>query len=111
MIGPAVRVKLIALGSECLEHMLGLATKYSEIGDCDRCMILHSSALLTVTGLLELHRSIFEEGVIATTEELLGSRQKCEELLVLLANTAQQTMVGEGQRIKDFIAVLPSCFA
>jgi hypothetical protein len=103
-----MRVKLIALGSEFLQHMLDLARKYSDIGDRDRCMILRSNALLTITGLLELHRSMFEECVIATIEELLESRQRCGELLILLANTVRQTMEGEGQRIKDFITVFPS---
>ena len=96
----------MVLGSKSLQHMLDLARKYSTIGDCDRCMILHSNALLITTGLLELHRSVFEERVIATAEELLESGQKCRELLMLLADTARQTMEGEGQRIKDFITVL-----
>lgn len=108
MYDPRKRVNLIAMGSECLEHMLGLARKYSNIGDCDRSMILHSNTLLTITGLLELHRSIFEEGAIAATEDFLESRQKCKELLLLLANTAQQAMEGEGQRIRDFITVFLS---
>ena len=103
-----MRVKLIHLGSECLEHMLSLARKYSDIGDCDRCMILRSNALLTTTGLLELHRPALDGGVIFTTEEVLESRKKCEELLVLLANIAQQTMEGEGHRIRDFVTVFLS---
>lgn len=108
MSDSATRVKLILLGSESLQHMLDLARKYLDIGDCDRCMILRSNALLTITGLLELHRPVFKEGVRATAEEFLESRQKCGELLVLLAKTARQSMEGEGQRIKDFITVFPS---
>lgn len=108
MVDSMTRVRLITLGTECLQHMLGLARKYSDIGDCDRCMILRSNVLLTVTGLLEVYRSVFEEGVITTTEEFLESRQKCAELLVLLANTARETMDGEGQRTKDFITVFSS---
>jgi hypothetical protein len=87
--------------------MLGLAKKYSVIGDRDRCMILRSNALLTITGLLELYRSVLVEGVVATSEELLESRQKCGELLVLLANTSRQTLEEDGQRIKNFIMVSP----
>lgn len=92
-------------GSECLQHILTLAKKYSDTGDRDRCMILRSNALLTITGLLELHRPAFEEGVITTTEELQESRQKCQELLAHLANTARQTLEEDGQRIKDLITV------
>lgn len=103
-----MRIELVVLGNETLQHMLDLARKYSNIGDCDRCMILRSNALLTITGLLELHRSVFEERVSVKAEELLESGQKCRELLILLADTARQTMEGEGQRIKDFITVFPS---
>lgn len=103
-----MRAELIVPGSGCLQHMLGLARKYSDIGDWDRCLILRSNAMLTITGLLELHRSAVGEGVILNTGQYLESRQKCEELLVLLANTAQQKMEGEGKRIKDFITVFPS---
>lgn len=87
-IDSLTRMKLIARGSECLQHMLGLARKYSDIGDRDRCMILRSNTLLTITGLLELYRSVLEDGVVPTTEELSESRQKCGELLVLLADTS-----------------------
>ena len=103
--GSSVRTKLITQGSECLQHMLGLARKYSNIGDRDRCMILRSNALFTITGLLELYRSVFEEGVVSTAEELLESRQKLEELLGLLVNTSQQTLEEDGQRIENFIMV------
>lgn len=105
-----MRIKLIERGSESLQYMLDLARRYSAIEDRDRCMILRSNALLVITGLLELHRSVFDEGVEATMEELLESRQKCEELLMLLANTARQTLEEDGQRIKDFIAVPPPSF-
>jgi len=101
------RITLIVNGSECLQHMLGLARKYSNIGDRDRCIILRSNALLTITGLLELYRSVLGEGVVATTEELLESRQSCGELLVLLANTSRQTLEEDGQRIKNFVMVSP----
>lgn len=104
-IGSSTRIKLIVRGSECLQHMLGLAKKYSDIGDCDRRMVLRSNALLTITGLLELYRSVIVEGVVTTVEELLESRQKCGELLVLLANTSRQTLEEDGQRIKNFIMV------
>ena len=105
-----MRVKLVERGSESLQYMLDLARRYSAIEDRDRCMILRSNALLVITGLLELHRSVFDEGVEATMEELLESRQKCEELLMLLANTARQTLEEDGQRIKDFIMVPPPSF-
>ena len=105
-----MRIKLIERGSESLQYMLDLARRYSAIEDRDRCMILRSNALLVITGLLELHRSVFDEGVEATMEELLESRQKCEELLMLLANTARQTLEEDGQRIKDFIMVPPPSF-
>ena len=105
-----MRIKLIERGSESLQYMLDLARRYSAIEDRDRCMILRSNALLVITGLLELHRSVFDEGVEATMEELLESRQKCEELLMLLANTARQTLEEDGQRIKDFITVSPPSF-
>lgn len=88
--------------------MLGLARKYSDIGDRDRCMILLSNSLLTVTGLLELYRSILKEGVVTTTEEFLEPRRKCKELLVLLANTSRQMLEDDGQRIKNFIMVSQS---
>lgn len=101
------RIKLIVQGSECLQHTFSLTRKYSDIGDRDRCMILRSNALLTIAGLLELYRSVFEEGVVATAEELLESRRKCEELLVLLANTSQKTLEEDGQRIENFIMVFP----
>lgn len=104
-IGSPTRIKLIVRGSECLQHMLGLAKKYSDIGDRDRRMVLRSNALLTITGLLELYRSVMGEGVVTTAEEPLESRQKCGELLVLLANTSRQTLEEDGQRIKDFIMV------
>ena len=100
------RAELVVQGSECLQHIVTLAKKYSDTGDRDRCMILRSNALLTVTGLLELHRSVFEEGIIKTMEELLESKQKCGELLAHLANTARQTLEEDGQRIKDLITVL-----
>ena len=99
------RIRLIERGSEHLQHMLGLARKYSDIGDRDRCMILRSNALVTIAGLLELYRCIFGEGVVSTMEELLESRQKCEELLVLLTNTLQQTMEEDGRRIENIIMV------
>lgn len=85
--------------------MLGLAKKYSNIGDRDRCMILRSNALLAITGLLELYRSVLGEDAVVTTEEFLESRQKCGELLMLLANTLRQTLEEDGQRIKNFIMV------
>ena len=85
--------------------MLGLARKYSDIGDRDRCMILRSNAVLTITGLLELYRSVLGKGIVATTEELLESRQKCGELLVLLVNTSRQTLEEDGRRIENFIMV------
>lgn len=85
--------------------MLDLARKYSDIGDRDRCMILRSNALLTISGLLELYRCVFEEGMVAAIEEFLESRQKCEELLALLANTTRQTVEEDGQRIEKFIMV------
>ena len=88
--------------------MLGLARKYSDIGDRDRCMILRSNSLLTVTGLLELYRSILKEDEVTTTEELLESRRKCKELLVLLANTSRQMLEDDGQRIQNFIMVSQS---
>lgn len=100
-------MKLIARGSECLRHMLDLARKYSDIEDRDRCMILRSNALLTIIGLLELHRSVLGEGAVATAEECLESRQKCEELLTLLASTSRQTMEEDGQRLENFIMVFP----
>lgn len=106
-IGSLTRIKLIVRGTECLQHMLGLARKYSNIGDRDRCIILRSNALLTITGLLELYRSVFGQGAVATTGELLESRRRCGELLVLLANTSRQTLEEDGQRIKDFIMVSP----
>jgi hypothetical protein len=87
--------------------MLVQARKYSDIEDRDRCMILRSNALLTIAGLLELYRSVFEEGVVATMEDLLESRQKCEEHLILLANISRQTMEEDGQRIKNFVTVSP----
>jgi len=70
-------------------------------------MILRSNALLTITGLLELYRSVFEEGAVATTEVFLESRQRCEELLVLLANTSRQTIEEDGKRIENFVMVPP----
>ena len=87
--------------------MVGLASKYSDVGDRDRCMILRSNTLLTIAGLLELHRPVFEDSTVAT-EDLLGSRRKCKELLIHLANTARQTMEEDGRRIEDFITVFPS---
>ena len=104
-IGSSTRIKLIVRGSECLQHMLGLARKYSDIGDRDRRMILRSNALLTITGLLELYRSVMRDGVVTMAEELLESRQKCRELLVLLASISRQTLEEDGQRIKNFITV------
>jgi len=83
--------------------MFGLAKKYSNIGDRDRCMILRSNALLAVTGLLELYRSVLREGAVVTTEEFLESRQKCGELLVLLANTLRQMLEEDGQRIRNIM--------
>lgn len=106
--GSLARIELIARGSKSLQHMLGLARKYSDIGDRDRCMILRSNALLTITGLLELYRPVLEEAAISTTEELLESGQKCKELLVLLANTSRQALEEDGQRIGNFIMVSPS---
>jgi len=106
-VDPSKRAKLIAWGSENLQHILGLSKKYSDIGDRDRCIILRSNALFTITGLLELYRSVFEAGVVATTEEFLESRQRCEELLVLLANTSRQTIEEDRQRIENFIPVFP----
>jgi len=106
---PLTRRKLVVRGSDCLRHMLDLARKYSQIGDHDRCMILRSNALLTIAGLLELYRSVFEEGVVATVEDFLESRQKCEELLVLLVDTLRDTMEEDGQRIENFIMVFPPC--
>jgi len=97
------RMKLMIRGSECLQHMLGLARKYSNTGDRDRCMILRSNALFTITGLLELYRSVFEESAISTVEELLESRHKLEELLALLVSTSRQTLKEDGQRIENFI--------
>lgn len=102
-VNPMTRAELVVQGSECLQHIITLAKKYSDTGDRDRCMILRSNALLTITGLLELHRSVFQEGVITTKEELLESKQKCGELLARLANTARQTLEEDGQRIKDLI--------
>ena len=99
------RAKLIARGSESLQHILGILRKYSDIGDRDRCMILRSNALFTITGLLELYRSAFEDGVVATTEALLESRQRCEELLILLADTSREMIEEDGQRIQNFIVV------
>ena len=87
--------------------MLGLARKYSDIGDRDRCMILRSNALLTIAGLLELYRSVFEGGGVAMTEEFLESRQKCRELLILLAKTSRQMLEEDRQRIENFIMVSP----
>jgi len=107
-IDSLTRIELIVCGSECLQHMLGLARKYSDIGDRDRCMILRSSVLLSIAGLLELYRSVLKEGVVATKGELLESRQKCKELLVLLANTSLQTLKEDGQRIGNFITVSSS---
>jgi len=101
------RAKLIARGSESLQHILDLSRKYSDIGDRDRCMILRSNALFTITGLLELYRSVFEDGVVATTGAFLESRQRCEELLILLANTSRETIEEDGQRIENFIMVSP----
>lgn len=105
------RAKLIARGTEYLQHMLGLSRKYSDLGDRDRCMILRSNALFTITGLLELYRSVFEEGVVASTGALVESRQTCEELLVLLADTSRQTIEEDGQRIENFIMVSPPCYS
>jgi len=99
------RIKLIGRGSEYLQHIFSLTRKYSDIGDRDRCMILRSNALLTIGGLLELYRSVFEEGVVATAEEFLDSRKKCKELLILLANTSQKALEEDGQRIENFIMV------
>ena len=103
----SMRAKLAMHGGECLQHMLGLARKYSDIGDRDRCMVLRSNAIFTITGLLELYRSVFWEGAVSTMEELLNSRQNCEELLVLLVDTSRQTMEEDGQRIGNFITVSP----
>jgi len=101
------RANLIARGNEYLQHVLNLSRKYSDIGDRDRCMIFRSNALFTITGLLELYRSVFEDGVVATMEAFLESRQRCEELIVLLANTSRQTIEEDGQRINTFIMVYP----
>lgn len=101
------RAKLIALGSEYLQHTLNLSRKYSDIGDRDRCMILRSNALFTITGLLELYRSVFEDGIIATTGAIQESRQRCEELLALLASTSRQTIEEDRERIENFIMVSP----
>ena len=102
------RAKLIARGSESLQHMLDLSRKYSDIGDRDRCIILRSNALFTITGLLELYRSVFEDGVVATTEAYLESRQRCGWLLALLANTSRETIEEDGQRIENFVMVPPT---
>ena len=107
-VDSSTRAKLIARGSEYLQHVLDLSRKYSDIGDRDRCMILRSNALFTITGLLELYRSVFEDGVVATMEAFLESRQRCEELLVLLADTSRQTIEEDGQRIENFIMVPPA---
>ena len=107
-LGPFTRKKLVARGSECLQRMLDLAKKYSGIGDRDRCMILRSNSLLTITGLLELYRSTLKGSVVTTTEDLPESSRKCEELLILLANTSRQMLEDDGQRIRSFIMVSKS---
>ena len=104
-LGPLTRKKLIAHGSECLQHMLDLARKYSDIGDRDRCMILRSNSLLTITGLLELYRPVLKGSMVTVTEDLPESSRKCGELLVLLADTSRQMLEDDGQRIRSFIMV------
>lgn len=99
---------MVVCGSECLQHMLDLARKYSDIGDRDRCIILRSNSLLTITGLLELYRSVSKGSVVTNPEDVPESSQKCEELLILLANTSLRMLEDDGQRIQNFIMVSKS---
>jgi len=95
-----------------LRDILDLTSIHFKAGDHDGSANLRSNAIITMIGLLEIHRTL-ARCEVASTAVRQHSRSKCGELLSCIVLTAQKVVVADGKYLSNLIAVringLPDC--
>lgn len=87
-----------------LRDVLDLTNKYIKASDHDGSANLRSNAIMTMTSLLEIHRTLAGCDV-ASAAARQQSRSKCRELLSGITLTAQKVVVADGKYLSNFIVV------
>ena len=87
-----------------LQDVVDLTDKYVKADDHDGSANLRSNKILTMMGLLEIHRTL-AGCEVAPAAVRQHSRSKCGELLSTIALTAQKVVVADGKYLSNFIVV------
>jgi len=87
-----------------LRDILDLADTHFKAGDHDGSGNLRSNAIMAMTTLFEIHRTL-AGCKVASTALRQQSRSKCGELLSEIALTAQKVVVVDGKFLSHFIVV------